>query len=90
MSDNEAIAIGGLAHNSKFFGSNMAEIVSAPFLNSSWNDDWSQSVQASLPIWFFGGESSNGSLSGMFGSSRATNAGSAQNHVSHRTILLGY
>jgi len=86
--DNQnAIHIGGLAHNPLFFGSASPETISANEGYGSWNGAASIAPH-SAQSWIRYGGISNYTASGTFAFHRLT--GGANNNNSHRTILLGY
>jgi hypothetical protein len=84
-----AIWMGGLANNSRFFGSGTTEARSAATNAAGWNGDWSTSVSSAMP-WFMRGE--RGEISSGAGAfalwSYPGDIGGAI--VTHRTILSGY
>ncbi|MCL2002247.1 hypothetical protein FWG76_02470 [Candidatus Saccharibacteria bacterium] len=90
MSSQNAIAWGGLANNSLFFGAALAETTSTSSSGGTagWNTDsaWIISATASWPV--LGAASGDESRGGVFSSS--SNTGQDLLIVSHRTILLGY
>jgi hypothetical protein len=88
VNDIAAIRNGGLAGNSKFFGSATAEIISTAVTNGSWNGDRSESMQSTAPWPALGGQAPNGTQAGSFAFARET--GGVFDYMGHRTILSGY
>ncbi|MCL2002216.1 hypothetical protein FWG76_02305 [Candidatus Saccharibacteria bacterium] len=90
MNNNLAIAWGGLAARSQFFGSATAETTSVALDNTrgSWSGDWSRSVSSELSWFRYGGRPVDTTGNGVF--AYFSNSGALLETISHRTILLGY
>ena len=91
MNNANAIIQGRLANNIRFFGSATAEIVSTTMggaSNSAWHEDRSYTAFSTSPWYTGGGRPENVQGAGIFGFYGY--AGVDVDHVSHRTILLGY
>ena len=87
VNNSNAVQIGGLANNVKFFGSNTAETASSAVLDGGWNSDHTYTVRSVQP-WLMYGASSNDGFAGVF--AFTANLGGGWQIATHRTILLGY
>ncbi|MCL2001805.1 hypothetical protein FWG76_00160 [Candidatus Saccharibacteria bacterium] len=89
MNDVSAIRNGGLANNSRFLGDAVSETIAIDHQNGSWNGDDNYTAVSTAP-WFRWGSQSGGNsvVAGLWAKIGAN--GDTANHLSHRTILLGY
>ena len=90
VDDQRAVMDGRLINKPIFFGSALAETLSAATGNAGWGNDRSTSVRSTHPWFMRGGHANLGGNAGIHAHGWADAVGGVQASVSHRTILLGY